>query len=259
MKTKLKRSIRSYTLLIFLMSLSSCAERIYTSATYGSMKSYTAKPEYRGENKSATYISGDFSSGKHENDSENRADSKILLSLNAHRSITHKHFNFHYGLGGTYGNYKFGSDYTEYVRANEKNDFYSLNAKTGINFNLPTERMDWRIIGLEFAYNYEFGSYQNKLKEIKENTNALVLNENSILSFNLSSEVIFKLQEDKAIGLGFYIGDIISKIDNLEGESSAFVGYFLSYKFNNYTLSLINESGNENISSVKFGLTYQLF
>ncbi|BAO76212.1 hypothetical protein [Winogradskyella sp. PG-2] len=55
--------------------MTSCGKRVYTSGTYGSIKSYTAKPEYRDENKKATYVSLDASFGSHDID-ENIKDKK---------------------------------------------------------------------------------------------------------------------------------------------------------------------------------------
>lgn len=256
------KSKLSVLLLVFVgvFMLTSCGKRVYTSGTYGSIKSYTTKPEYRGESKKGTYISTDLSRG--EQDVTNSiTDKKTLLSIRAHRSITRKYFNFHYGLGGTFGKYKFGGPITDGVNIGSK-AFYSLNSKTGINFNLPTRKMDWRIIGVEFIYNYEFGPYQDTLEDVKNDTEdpeLLIVNKKSIFSYNLTSEAVFKLNNSNALSLGIYVGDILNKTGNLKGEDANFFGVFMSFKFKKITLSLVNESAQESIRSSKFGLTYQLF
>nr|WP_321231884.1 hypothetical protein [uncultured Psychroserpens sp.] len=246
--------------IIGIFMLTSCGKRVYTSGTYGSIKSYTVKPEYRGENKKGTYISADFSKG--EQDVTNSiTDKKTFLSIRAHRSITRKYFNFYYGLGGTLGNYKFGGPITDGVNVGSK-AFYSLNSKTGINLNLPTKKMDWRILGVELIYNYEFGPYQNTLEDVKnstEDSELLIFNKKSILSYNLTTEAVFKLNSGNALSLGIYVGDILNKTGNLKGEDSNFLGVFISFKFKKITLSLVSESAQESIGSSKFGLTYQLF
>jgi len=122
--------------------------------------------------------------------------------------------------------------------------------------------MDWRIIGLELGYNYEFGSYQNTLKRIKHRaedlSRILVVNEKSIFSYNFNSEAIFKLKNNNAFGLGFFSGDVLNNPKELKNKDSSFHGLFLSYKYKKYTFSFIREIGAE-VRSSKFGLSYQLF
>ncbi len=258
-------------IILSLLFLSCGIDRIYTSGTYGSIKSYTAKPEYRNKDTSAVYISGDYNKsmypqfGGYSNSGlpqKDKEDIKNLISLTIHKSITRENFNFFYGAGGAYGNYIFKSDFFDIVKANEKKSFYSFNTKIGFNYNLPTKKMDWRIIGLELGYNYEFGSYQNTLKLIKERTEdlprILVVNEKSIFSYNFNSEAIFKLQHNNAFGIGFFVGDVLNNPKELKNRDSSFYGLFFSYKHKKYTLSFIREIGAE-VKSSKLGLSYQLF
>ena len=61
------KTILKIILITQLFLLSSCGvRRIYTSGSYGSLKSFTAKKEYSGERSSEIYVSGDLSTGKHE-------------------------------------------------------------------------------------------------------------------------------------------------------------------------------------------------
>ncbi|MCD2257621.1 hypothetical protein [Psychroserpens luteolus] len=246
--------------LIGFFMLSSCGKRVYTSGTYGAIKSYTAKPEYRGENKSGTYVALDLARGS-QDVTNNVTDKKVLISVRGHRSITRKYFNFYYGLSATLGHYKFGGPITNEVDEDSK-AFYSLNTKSGINLNLPTKKMDWRIVGVELVYNYEFGPYQNTLDKAKNNNEdpaLLIFNKKSIFSYNVSTEAVFKLKNDRALGLGFYIGDILNKTGNLKDENSEFIGVSMSFRVRRFTFSLLSESGKEDIGTSKFGLTYQLF
>jgi len=53
------KTILKIILITQLFLLSSCGvRRIYTSGSYGSLKSYTAKKEYSGERSSEIYVSG---------------------------------------------------------------------------------------------------------------------------------------------------------------------------------------------------------
>ena len=261
-------------ILIVILFLSSCSvDRLYTSGSYGSIKTYIAKPEYRDKDTTAVYISGSFGRGEHfqsgdfsnnmssQNSSDDvKDDVKELFLLNIHKSFTRKNLNFYYGGGMTYGRYKFKSDFLDIVRANEKKEFYNFNTKIGVNFNLPTKRMDWRIIGLEFGYNYEFGPFQKTLQLIKNRkmSRVLVVNEKSVFSYNFNSEAVFKLKNNNVFGLGFFIGDVLNNPKELENRSSTFSGLFFSYKFKRYIFSFIREEGRR-VNSSRIGLTYQLF
>ena len=188
-------------------------------------------------------------------------DSKTLLSISAHRSTTHKYFNFHYGLGGTMGRYRFDKPINEDVNFKSR-AFYSLNSKAGINLNLPTKKMDWRVLGAELTYNYEFGPYQKTLDDVRSNsegTDLLIFNKKSILAYNFGSEAVFKLDSGNALSFGYYMGEILNRTGNLAGRNTFFMGLFTSYKINSFTLSLIREGGKAQIGSSKFGLSYQLF
>lgn len=240
----------------------SCGRSIYTSAAYGSIKSYTPKQEYREQDTSAVYISGSISSGAHE-PLGNIKDKKTIVSSKVHKSVTRKYYNLHYGIGASFGTYKFGSSFEDVISKNEKKAFYTVDAKMGINFNLPAKRVDWRLLGFELAYNYEFGPFQDKLKEIKENTSALVINRQSIFSYNFNMEVVFKLPNFNALGFGLFLGD---HIDGSNDENSlidsSFLGASISFKTKKFTFSYLVEDHwglNDNRSSHTFGLSYQLF
>ncbi len=266
--------MKNLILIVISILLSSCGiDRVYTSSSYGSIKSYTAKPEYRDKDTAAVYISGGFSkgvnfqSGDYSRDvssqnvsGDDNDDGKELFSLNIHKSFTRKNLNIYYGGGITYGRYKFKSDFLDIVRANEKKELYNFDTKIGVNFNLPTKRLDLRIIGLELVYNYEFGPYQNTLQSIKNKqiSSVLVVDEKSLFSYNFNSEVVFKLRNNNTFGLGFFIGDVLNNPKELEDRSSAFSGLFFSYKLKRYVFSVVLESGHR-VNSSRVGLTYQLF
>lgn len=257
MKTKFKILIIAQ-----LVLFCSCGvKRIYTSGSYGSLKSYTAKKEYKDKRSSEIYLSGDISNGKHGQESNSFNDNKILVSLNAHKSITGRNYNLYYGLGATYGNYKFKEGFEDIIATGEKKSFYSINFKTGINYTMSRRVIDYRFIGLELTYNYEFGPYQDKLTQLKslDNSELLIINKKLLFSYNLYSEYVFKINKDNALTIGFYLGDLLSNDKDTEGRRATFSGLSFGYRFNKYTFSVITQSGEANIRSTKFGVTYQLF
>jgi hypothetical protein len=256
------KTILKIILIVQLLLLSSCGvRRIYTSGSYGSLKSYTAKKEYSGERSSEIYVSGDISTGKHEQESGKFKDSKTLMSLSAHKNITGKNYNMYYGMGFTYGNYTFKEGFEDVIKTGEKKSFYNLNFKAGINYTMSRRVIDYRFIGIEFAYNNEFGPYQDKLSQLKRSNhpNLLIINKRDLFSWNLYSEYVFKINKDNAVTLGFYAGNLISRNNGTEGRRANFRGLSFGYRYDRYTFSVVTQSGEADISSTKFGLTYQLF
>lgn len=238
-----------YVVIIFL--LQSCGT-VYTSSSYGNLQSYVAKQEYRNKDTVANYVSAHLSLGRQDR-ADFEDDHKFLASFQAHRAITKKYYNYYFGIGGGYG------AHTLHLKdLNDRFNVYNFSVKSGFNLNLPRPKVDWRFVGLEFGYTNEFGSYMEKLDDIKQNDlDAIVFNRRNIWHYHINSEVIFKFSKGKTFGIGLFFGDIFSRTGELKEYGSGFGGGSLSYKFNKYTISLSNEVGNEGIGSTKFSITYQ--
>lgn len=237
------------------------SRRIYTTGSYGSLKSYTEKPKYSGQKESATYVSGDLSFGKHSQDGGDFDDTKTIAALNVHRSTTGRFYNFYYGLGASYGTYKFKKGYEDLVVDQEKKSFYTINLKSGINYTYTRPKVDWRFIGIELAYLNEFGPYQDKLSELVSNNDGglIIVNEKSMFTFQFYSEYVFRLSDDSAFTLGFYFGDLINYKDTeMYDGSTSFSGLTIGLTFNRCTVHTIFETGEGDIKSTKIGLTYKL-
>ncbi|GEM_PF-2543610 len=236
--------------------------RIYTSGSYGTIKSYKEKPHYNGKKESAVYVSGDFASGKHTQFTGITDDKKTITSFSAHRSVTNNNYNLYYGLGGSFGKYTFTDAYEDNIVHNDSKNFYSLNVNTGLNYTMSRRIIDYRFIGIELGYNHEFGPYQNKLDELKDlnDSGLIIVNQKSLFSYNFYSEYVFKLSKDNALSVGFYIGDLInnSNYDNKENRGG-FNGLTFSLRLNRYIISAVTQRGDGGIKSTKVGLTYKLF
>ena len=260
--TVVRRNLNLLIIGVAILSLMSCGSPIYKSATYGSIKSYTPKQEYRGKDTSAVYVAASISTGAHK-PLEDVKDRKTIISAQLHKSVTRKYFNLHYGLGASYGAYKFGSSFENSIKKNERKTFYSVDAKIGMNINLPTKRVDWRLLGFELGYNYEFGPFQKKLKDIENNTSALVANRKSIFSYNINTEVVFKLSNLDAFAFGLFFEDLLDKSDKKNVlHNTNYIGAVFSYKHKRFTFSYLAEDNwsiKSNATMHKFGLTYQLF
>jgi len=256
---KINKMLLLGALLLFICSCGS--RRVYTTGSYGSIKTYTEKPKYVDKKESATYVSGDLSFGKHMQDGGNFDDAKTIAALNIHRSTSGRFYNIYYGIGGAYGTYKFKEGYENLVADEEKKSFYSINLKSGINYTYTRPKVDWRFIGVELAYLNEFGPYQDKLSElISTNDGELTIaNQNSMFTYQLYSEYVFRMSIDSAFTVGFYFGDLLNYKDTeMYSGTTDFSGLTFGLTFNKYTIHAIFESGQGEIRSTKIGLTYKL-
>lgn len=257
MKTYLKLVLIIPSVLCF-----SCGvERVYTSGSYGSLKSYTAKQAYYGENSSAYYVTGAVSTGMHPQDGKRFKDSKTLLSVKGHKSITRKRYNLFYGAGVTHGVYTFKEGFEALIANQEKRKFWNLNFKLGGNYTMSRRFIDYRFIGVELNAHNEFGSYQKKLAELKnmDRSELLILNKKSMISYTMYSEYVFKIPEKNELCVGVFIGDLLSNIDEkvARGYDANFGGLSFGFTHDKYTFSLITQKGERDIVSTKFGLAYQ--
>jgi hypothetical protein len=239
---------------------------VYTSGSYGDLKSHTAKPEYQGKKEKALYVSAAYATGKHGqlDNSDEFADKKAIFSASLHKSVTGKYYNYYYGIGGAFGNYTFTQGLGESIQDNEQKNFFNVNSKAGINYTWTRQKFDFRFIGLEVGYHYEFGSYQDKLKtlaeEYKDNSRILIFQEASMFSWNLYSEVVYKINKNNALEFGLFAGAIFLSPEQSVNRESSFAGYTLAYRYKKFTASLIGSAANaaDNIEGIRYGLTYRL-
>lgn len=257
--------MKTFYRLIFVSAaviFTSCSPtRVYTTGSYGSLKSYTEKQHYIDKKTTNTFISGDISFGRHPQDAEKFMDTKTIAAINVHRNTTNRYYNFYYGLGVAFGSYNFEEGYEDFIEKGEKSRFFNANLKSGINYTYSRPKVDWRFIGLEIAYLNESGVYQDKLAELSSvvDNDLIVANQKSIISYQLYSEYVFKISDKEAITLGFYAGDVLNfkGTKNYNGVTG-FNGFTLGFKSSKYTLSSVFETGQGNIRSSKIGLTYKL-
>lgn len=256
----MKILLRLISLFAILMFASCEPTRVYTTASYGSLKSYTEKQHYIDKKTTKTYISGDLSFGEHEQDGGEFNDTKTIAAFNIHRTTTGKFYNFYYGLGGAFGSYKFKKGLNGLIADGEKNNFYSVSLKSGINFTHSRPKVDWRFIGVEFSYLNEFGSYQNKLSYLlSQDAEAIIVNQKALINYQFYSEYAFKTVNNNAITVGFYLGDILNYKDTqMYSGTTSFSGITLGVRLKKYAFHAVFETGEGDIKSTKVGVTYNL-
>lgn len=245
----------------FIICACGANPRVYTSGSYGTLKSYKEKPHYNGEKQSAFYFSADYNSGKHTQHTGPNDDTKTIYSFSAHRSITDKRFNYYYGLGGTFGKYIFTDEFEDLIINDESKNFYGVNLTTGANYTLSTKMVDFRFFGLELGYNYEFGPLQKKLAELNDanNSRLISINKKSMFSYNFYSEYVLKFSNNDALSFGVFFGDLLFNEKEYRNFGDArFNGFTVGLRIDKIIISAVRQKGTNGIESTKIGFTYKL-
>ncbi len=273
---KMKYIILTITIILLYSCGSSSRVRDiykYSSATFGSVKSYTTKPVYKGEKESTIYATAEIGNGENTQNRNESEDLKTHSSLRIHRSITDKNYNLHYGLGASFGKYEFSNTLNDYIKNTIEKSYYTIDAKTGFNYNISKKTIDYRLFGLEFGYHYEGGEYHKfidtmPIGEFSENYIRITTNNpKSFFSFNINTEIVFKMKGDKQISFGLFSGKTWitnkSKEDFKTNNIYRFGGLMGAISFKNVTFSLIGEAGHINntnfhFRNTNFGMTYRI-
>ncbi|PHS61934.1 MAG: hypothetical protein COB12_11290 [Flavobacterium sp.] len=257
--------------ILSLLVVSCGVNKVYTSASYGALKTYTEKPIYNGEKETAIYVSGSLRNTKYPQaigDFEEVNDKVIGGNLSVHRAITNKNFNYYYGLGASFGSYEFNSDLINgsntlenFINENDKLNYYNINLKAGVNLTKTWKRIEYSIIGLELLYVNEFGPYIDRLNSLAPlvPSSVIIANEESIFAFNLNTEVTFRINKDNNIGVGIFAGSVLfNDKDKIKNETPLFSGGSLKYNYKDFTISVIGENSRIDIVSMRFGITYKI-
>lgn len=238
----MKNLILIEVMILIIMFCSCSPTRVYTTGSYGSLKSYTEKQHYVHAKTIETYASGDLSFGKHEQDGGDFNDTKTIIALNIHKTTTGDFYNYYYGLGATFGTYKFKKGLTSFVNEGETQKFYTVNLKLGINYTYTRPKVDWRFIGVELSYLNEFGPYQHKLSYLASNSidNVIVVNQKSMINYQFYSEYVFKTDSNSAFTIGLYVGDLMNfKGSNIYSDSTLYSGITLGLSFSTFSINAI--------------------
>ena len=208
-------------LILLTITTGSCTQRAYyQSPTHGNTNGYKAMP-LKSEN-SATALYADLSlmTGWA---NENLKDKLFGLSGSIHRAHAFGNFQAFYGSNAMFGRYQANAFYPQfedvfwYVNGNLNDslinslsgpkNFASVGLYGGINLVRSLENgSEWRVIGAEFAWQNEWGSYydfRNKLPVTA--ANVIDYNQN-FATISFTSDIIFKLNKEETIGYKAALG-----------------------------------------------------
>ncbi len=208
----------------------------YQSPSHTNTNGYKAMPLHSENKKSAFYGGVAIAAGEA---NENRRDEFFAFSGEIHRAQKFGSFQTFYGINGTLGNYQVNSyspqyygNYNPYNR--NLNDtllnkltgnkfFATLGLSGGISVVQPFAKGgEWRILGLEYNLQHEFGDYLSFRKELPVTAANLIDYKKNYSTFSITT-------------------DIIGKIDNVS------FGYKIALGITPYKLTYYNENSEPSL------------
>jgi hypothetical protein len=261
--------------LLFCISiLSGCTLRnlYYVSPYNGTDAPYHAIPLSADSVKSSTSAGGDVYIGSA---NEDGTDNVFLFSGNINRTAQWNHFQAYYGLDLSLGNYgvaKVDSFYNSpsvnfaTINSMDGNKFFEgLGASGGINFVLPFNSGEWRVLGLELSSHREFGDYLNFRDKLPGTAATLIVKNDYFTTWGFYSEILSKTSYGNW-GFRFSSGRIIEPDYNNLGIYDARTNRLLVYGYINFATHFTWDKWTTYMqlnfatkaTGVKFGAVYQL-
>ncbi len=247
--------IKKYQLLsvLSLLIFSGCGpvKKYYEPIMLKSDLSYMPKPISSDTLKTSYYVSATFGSKLIDNNSKSglflkNFDRARFGQLNVSRSHYFNNWNLGYGFSGFAGdvsNYTIGKEETSYY---DKKGFYGGQLQTSANYVISSDRVDFRIIGVDFIYSKELGDFSDFRKEVTNTENFYAITNTDILSGFLTTEIIWHTKSSIHNQFGFKIS-----VGKVFGD--------LNYKgLNSDSWDVIEKPESKNIS-ISFFTQFQRF
>lgn len=235
----MKKTTASFPNLLLLAApflFSQCTYHAYfQSPFYGNSEPYHAIPLQSDSLKSATYVSGAFTIG---GVNQSLRDDVYSFNGSFHRSHNFGNFQGFYGANFAVGSYT-ASEYGfyQYDRPVGVGDSLPPNLKPGsrffggygagggIDYVLPFGRgSEWRVVGLSFTVQKEFGGYRNFRKAMPDSLADVIFRNDLTGVLGVSTEFAFKGRH-ATIGYKLMLaGDILNTKKNYGGYNNDLYG-----------------------------------
>lgn len=209
--------------------ISSCkTQSYYVSPALGN-NHYVTQPLQNGDEKSAFYANGSFTTGLA---NEYLRDAQYSFQANAYNVHQFSLFKGWYGGGLSLGSYEVGYSSLLINYAGERNingkKFYgTANLEGGMSFVWPFRYGEWRVIGVSGNLYNEFGNYLSFRKSVNKDSVSGVATSATLGSLGFSSEFVGKLRRGEigyAIQYNTMLGPQYSDLDFGKGATNA-AGY----------------------------------
>ncbi|TZF82711.1 hypothetical protein FW774_14540 [Pedobacter sp. BS3] len=180
--------------------LSGCDSiRYYMPVMLKADLTYMPKPMSFDSIKTSNYVTATYGGKSMANLDEESTFGQFSFS----RSHYLKNINVSYGGGGYFGTVENNSIDTTVVNVLDRKNFSGFNLNTSANLVTSSGRTDFRVIGLELAYNKEFGDYYHYRKSVIGIPDAYSITRSDLFSAGLSSEVIWHTKNSIHTQFGF--------------------------------------------------------
>ena len=262
--------------MLLLYSLQSCRtyrQLWYTSPLNASSQPYVAMPTFKDSSKSATYANINFYKGSA---NDYGSDEVNLFSLGIYRTKKINMLQLYYGGNFFIGNYVLhplttdDMNYFQYKKieyGNINKPFSAVGLMGGINYTVRAKNSEWRLLGLEFTTNKEFGNYLNFRESLSDSSTTLLIKNSAYTTLGLNTEIISYLRKG-SLGLKFSYGYILEK-DYLkpkiydihngnQRQSFNYVTLAISYTNKKYTGYIQSDFGIK-ASGSRVGFVYRLW
>jgi hypothetical protein len=202
--------LRNLCFIILIVHLSSCGTiepvtKYYDPAMLGAL-TYMPKPLSFDSLKVSNYISGGYIQITTPYTRTGVQDIGNLAQAAFSRAHTFKSINFAYGIDGFTGSY-----HNTFIESGDLDYFknksvYGFQLKTSVNTFITSEFYDFRIIGADFSYSKEYGSFSKFREDIIGRENFYSIPETGLFSAGLSSEIVFRSRKSSDRQYGFKLG-----------------------------------------------------
>lgn len=191
-----------------------CVEQqlVYVSPYPNIQTGYTVTPLLRDSLKVASYGSFAFTNGSA---NHNLSDRVFIVQGKFHQSFqVAKNLQMFYGVQGSAGSYRVNWSDNYYYPITVDPDLLpvkpgpkftgSVGAIGGMNLIVPvSNRLDWKIIGIEGSVSREFGDYMTFREKVPDSIVTIVDRRNTPGSLGMFTDFNFKLRNKKSMGMNF--------------------------------------------------------
>jgi hypothetical protein len=184
------------------------------------------------------------------------------------------HFQAFYGAGLTLGSYHVANYSLNYfvglpirdtiIHINPESDhfFGAYGINGGINLVVPLPRGgEWRAIGIETAFQREFGSYLNFRKSQSDTSIDILATYNWTKTIGIYTEFVWVRRSGTELGYKISVGGSIVNPGNYQGDKNADVPFYFSHIFHltrGKVTGFCQINFGSHTDSFQFGLNYRM-
>jgi len=215
-----------YPLVTITLLSASCRETAFLTPLNHISHYYRTIPLHSDSVKNATYANALLTLG---NGNRILTDDFYSFQAGANRSFNFGNFQGYFGGDMTLGNYQLNpSDFPNSTNNGLTSKFfgaYGFNA--AVNYVMPFDRGEWRVIGLETSFQNEFGDYLQFRKTFPPENALIVQTADWIKTLGVYTEFAWKVGHNKIFGYRLAAGGTFTSPKNYLGSDSTHTpGYF---------------------------------